>query len=212
MENANRRFLSTILHVKLYYEQEGDALHHVIESLVRVQGIHFSLARNYTWAALQKNNAAAKAKETDFSFREDMWAAVSADLEASKIPDKNRFWSFADLLPPKDGVVPILNQLSFSNTQFFLGGLYNVIPKRIGIHDAKEEELDGFNHLWAVLGFAVGIEDHYNIALQPSLDELRRYYREYYDEYMLPALFHRDADGKNFMEGLYTVGENFIEF
>lgn len=183
---SNRRYLATMLHMKLYYEQEGSSnLENVMESITRTQGVHFCLLRNYTWSGLSeppKNNI----RDEDFSYDGAMWDAIQADLEASSIPKKFREWTFKDILPPRDGVVPLLNQLSFSNAQFFLGGLHPIIPERLGIHDATDDQLDGFNHLWAVLGYSFGIEDHYNVALQPSLETTREYYREYYDQFLLP--------------------------
>ena len=51
-----------------------------------------------------------------------------------------------------------------------------------GIHRATMKEFEGFNHIWAAIGYALGIDDDYIIPLQSGgLEAVRAYYQEIYE-------------------------------
>ena len=52
-----------------------------------------------------------------------------------------------------------LNQFDMSLTQFAFSGLLVTYPERFGLHGNLERDLDAFCHVWAALGYALGIED-----------------------------------------------------
>lgn len=52
-----------------------------------------------------------------------------------------------------------LNQFDMSLTQFAFSGLVVTFPERFGLHGNLDRELDAFCHVWAGLGYALGIED-----------------------------------------------------
>ncbi|CAG7698768.1 unnamed protein product [Allacma fusca] len=63
----------------------------------------------------------------------------------------------------------------------------------------------GWNHLWAVLGYAMGIEDEFNVALHPSLEETHAYYTEYFNKIIIPGLFNIETDSKILVEVLLKI-------
>lgn len=52
-----------------------------------------------------------------------------------------------------------INQRDMALTQFGFMGFALVRSTKVGIHDATEDELKGFIHLWRVVGYVLGIED-----------------------------------------------------
>jgi hypothetical protein len=65
--------------------------------------------------------------------------------------------------------------------------------------------------MWAVLGYAMGMEDEYNIAIQPSLAATKKYYNEMYRQYLMPSLFDLRDDGKTLTEAFYRVKNEIYE-
>lgn len=53
------------------------------------------------------------------------------------------------------------SQMDMALTQFGFMGFGLVRGAMVGIHNAKEEDLRGFIHVWRVLGYVLGIEDRY---------------------------------------------------
>lgn len=54
-----------------------------------------------------------------------------------------------------------INQTEMAITQWSFVGMLILYPQSFGIHDAKDEELEGFCHLWRSLGYQLGMEDEY---------------------------------------------------
>lgn len=93
------------------------------------------------------------------------------DLNASDIPANQR------IMPPShwsNMTVSPFNQQITALTQFAFIGYPILFADRLGIA-ASDEDLWALNHLWAVLGYAIGLDDVYNIALQPDLATTRRF-------------------------------------
>jgi hypothetical protein len=57
-----------------------------------------------------------------------------------------------------------MSQLDMFGTQFAFIGLVVLYPEKFGIY-ATEKELDAFLHVWAGIGYLLGIEDEYNLCL-----------------------------------------------
>jgi hypothetical protein len=68
-----------------------------------------------------------------------------------------------------------------------------MFPKKLGIVDATEEDLEGLVHLWAVLGHYLGIKDEYNWCLE-GLESLQRRGRSLVHSFMLPSMKSADAN------------------
>ena len=169
---SNRRYLATMLHMKLWFEilaepeaerTEPGVNSLILESLLNVRGIHHQIINQL------KRKVPTEAAEGSPDRQEpdtEFWEAVRQDLEASTIPKEFRDYPEAVKLR-KAGVKP-MSHLSMSLTQWMLGGPQVLFPEACGVHGASDEEFEAFNHFWAVLGYAMGMEDEYNVALQPG--------------------------------------------
>ncbi|OXA41128.1 hypothetical protein Fcan01_23990, partial [Folsomia candida] len=115
------------------------------------------------------------------------WPSFHKDLEESNIPLCQR------RIPPTFGeskdFIPF-NQHALALTQFSFVGYPILFPERFGIFRPSEDDLWAFNHFWAILGYTLGLEDKYNIALQPDLKSVREVYLEIFERYTIAAGFH----------------------
>jgi len=101
-------------------------------------------------------------------------------------------------------------------------GLYPVLlPSTIGIA-ACDQDLYAFYHLWATIGFALGIDNKYNPGLQPDLASGRQMLADIFNGYVIPSLFNMDWRTFVFLEGninavnqvlpIYTKGVGMAYF
>lgn len=67
-------------------------------------------------------------------------------------------------LKNKVGFIP---QCSMAMTQFGFMGYALVRPHMLGIKHDNVEDREAFVHLWAVLGYMLGIKDVFNMCLHP---------------------------------------------
>jgi hypothetical protein len=72
------------------------------------------------------------------------------------------------------------NQLDMALTQFAAVGLLSLFPQRYGIRvqDCPDtaEDLRCYIHLWALIGRQLGMEDRFNVCLEPNKELLHRLY------------------------------------
>ncbi|CAG7717234.1 unnamed protein product, partial [Allacma fusca] len=137
----------------------------------------------------------------DWPLDEAMWDAVLMDLIASNIPEQYRRYSENILESIKTSKIT-LNQYHMGTTQHLFVAIPFIVRDRVDITNPAEEQILGWNHLWAVLGYAMGIEDEFNVALHPSLEETHAYYTEYFNKIILPGLFNIETDSKILVEVL----------
>ncbi|CAL8130517.1 unnamed protein product [Orchesella dallaii] len=93
-------------------------------------------------------------------WKEEVSTAVSADLnhiDSSTAPKHLLTWK-----PPL-----AVSQLDMALVQFMFIWMYWGFPKLLGIKN-RAEELKGVIHLWAIHGRMIGIQDEYNICLNPD--------------------------------------------
>ncbi|KAL0110130.1 hypothetical protein PUN28_013637 [Cardiocondyla obscurior] len=78
-----------------------------------------------------------------------------------------------------------LNQGDMSGTQFASMGLIVLYPEKFGIHDASDEDLEAFCHLWRGIGYLLGIEDQYNFC-RGSLQDVRQRTKDFIESWVKP--------------------------
>ncbi|KAL0106516.1 hypothetical protein PUN28_016308 [Cardiocondyla obscurior] len=66
-----------------------------------------------------------------------------------------------------------INNGDFAMTQFCFIVLPVLYPKNIGIHDATDEDLEAFCHMWKCYGYFLGIDDEYNFC-RGTFDEIKQ--------------------------------------
>ncbi|CAG7826785.1 unnamed protein product [Allacma fusca] len=80
-----------------------------------------------------------------------LWTAFEADLQKSGIVENSRRYS-ENYLRHREHYCSPLNQFVLANIQFLLAGLPFVAPDILAMTNPTNEELIGWNHMWAVLG------------------------------------------------------------
>jgi hypothetical protein len=107
--------------------------------------------------------------------------------------------------------IPLYNQ------QGMVFVIYNIIAypilysERMGF-TSDCEDLWAFNHLFASAAYGLGIDDKWNVMLQPDLESAKAYYTEIFNNHVLPTLFKFDHPTRLIMDnvfkglGLLTAG------
>ena len=75
-----------------------------------------------------------------------------------------------------------------SVTQFVFVWLVILLPEKIGLKLATDQEMEGFIHLWRCIGWMLGIEDRYNFCKWERLSDARRWTRYFKNHLAMPML------------------------
>lgn len=89
--------------------------------------------------------------------------------------------------------LPPISQTDMTLTQFGFMGLAVCRSKLVGIHNASNEEFDGFIHFWRVIGSILGIKDRYNICRE-SIEETRQICEALIDKILIPNFENKQTD------------------
>ncbi|XP_066586536.1 uncharacterized protein [Prorops nasuta] len=99
------------------------------------------------------------------------------------------------------------SQTDMALAQFGFIGFILVCSEKLGLTCTKEE-LEGFVHMWRVIGYMLGMEDKYNLCTG-SVEEATELCRRLLDEVFLPSFATRsknfDEMGRVLIEGLWPV-------
>ncbi|OXA46335.1 hypothetical protein Fcan01_18576 [Folsomia candida] len=200
---AMKRYASTIEQVNTWYNgslKESTDDNDILSSLLRVRGLHTAAMKAGNERMHGENPRPLINKELyeRVQLDEGMWKAFETDLKNSDVTEK--FRKVPEKYTGRDGKYYAVSQFQQAMTQFAFVGFPVLFPERLFLLDAKDEDLVAYNHLWAVLGHALGIEDEYNIALQPDLKTTKEYYQHIYENWYLPQFFNLDFHTKVLME------------
>lgn len=80
-----------------------------------------------------------------------------------------------------------VNQMEMALTQFGFVGLFVLFPRKFGAHSVSDEDMDSFVHLWRGLGYALGLEDRYNLC-NGDLETVRQRSRDIIHLWVKPNL------------------------
>lgn len=176
---AAKRYLSTALRVLSWYEEDIWDKNSVAHKNIQVvRAYHKNTVKRMVNEPKEELERKSKLKNvvptTDIKcqslgvLQEDFKGACPFWVEATK----------SDV---------IINQAEMSFTLFGFMGLVILYPEKLGIVGVTEEELDGFVHLWRVLGHLLGIEDRFNMC-QGSFDQVKRRCQQIVDKLFIPNL------------------------
>ncbi|OXA39510.1 hypothetical protein Fcan01_25723 [Folsomia candida] len=88
-----------------------------------------------------------------------------------------------------------------------------LFPKEMAIN-ACDADFWAINHFFAAIGYGLGIDEKYNIFLQPDLKSARIYYRKIHEQVIIPSLFNFDKQTKlmmdNILKGLSTLTSGIL--
>jgi len=152
--NSRMRYLSTILHLRRWYE--SDLLR---KSAKGANDVYMVRKLHSKVLELLFSEDACLIDDEDLLLtdeQEDLLKALQKDLEdvdCSELPDN--FNSYDPNV--------LMSQLDMVLVQYAFMGFIASSPERFGIHDRMG--LTGFIHIWAVIGTLLGIEDRFNLGL-----------------------------------------------
>ncbi|RZF34928.1 hypothetical protein LSTR_LSTR011422 [Laodelphax striatellus] len=176
---AFRRYLSTAVKVKSWFEtdlfKEGSVGH---TSIRTVNAMHSQVSR-----ALNDNQVPATWHPPPPTPAAQNCCAVAPVLRSAA------HLAQASSVRRRQPVRPVvyLSQCSLSVTQWGFVGMIVTYPAQFGAANASQEELEGFLHLWRVIGYLLGIEDQFNFC-DGSLEEVRERSRALTSEWIVPEL------------------------
>ncbi|CAL1683253.1 unnamed protein product [Lasius platythorax] len=78
-----------------------------------------------------------------------------------------------------------VNNADMAGVQCSFVALFLLCPQSIGVHDATDEDLEAFCHMWRCYGYCLGMEDEYNFC-RGSLEEIKQRVRDLYQYWILP--------------------------
>lgn len=202
MDRAVKRYTATATQILLWYRNSIMDPHQrevLTNSLRKVRTLHLDGA----FKAISRLGSGRKkyidAKQSEMLrhlwaqqppsvvFDDRYWAALEKDLKESNVPKQKRHfpkWS--------DTGGPPISQFAQSLTQFSFVGIPVLFHKELGISHVTKQEFDGFIHMWAALGHALGIKDEFNICLNGGYDQTRKLFKDIYETYFVPAMFQFD--------------------
>lgn len=93
-----------------------------------------------------------------------------------------------------------------SATLFGFIGYVIILPEKIGIAHASKYDLECFVHFWRVIGYALGIEDRFNIC-RGSFQETKAICEEMFQKALLPNVY-KSTDQYLFMSNAMVRGIN----
>ncbi|XP_039289227.1 uncharacterized protein LOC111064063 isoform X2 [Nilaparvata lugens] len=173
---AFRRYLSTAVKVKSWFETdlftEGTVGH---QSIRTVNAMHAQVSR-----AL--NDAISCFPPPPTSPAQSCCAVAPIMRSAAHLAQASSVRRRQPVRP-----VVYLSQCSLSVTQWGFVGLVVTYPDQFGAGNASEEELEGFLHLWRVIGYLLGIEDRFNFC-DGTLEEVRDRSRSLTTHWVIPEL------------------------
>lgn len=196
---ALKRYVSTLVHIKQWYE--GDLLESGGRNhdLSKVRRLHARLGQSlnsWHFSKAQPSNTVPEIHEGDRIFLE----AIHSDFQESFVPARS-FQPESD-----DEMTPTISQFDMAVTQFCFMGFLSLFPKAFGISDLKG--LDGFVHVWALIGSRLGIQDRFNICLTIN----HRYRRHILHNILLPEMSKCGSDTLILWTSLVSGIGKFVPF
>jgi len=203
MEKFSKVYTAAVGQFSLYSRDglgEDSDTENVLTSIKNIRKRHLRVVELMT-AEMDKSEYRNDLEQTADNYKlkyTKFWEALDKDVRAAESLEPYHDWpkSYSSTL---DSAVPI-NQFTLAMAQWILCGLVVGFPEAVLIHSARDEDLIAFNHLFAVLGYALGIQDEYNVALQPSLEKQKKFSREILYHYFIPALFNSTKSSKMLVE------------
>nr|XP_046488049.1 uncharacterized protein LOC124221784 isoform X1 [Neodiprion pinetum] len=149
------------------------------------------LAVRASHAAVKHMVDASTTEETDNAVKIPNLSCPSRDMllkDFSEACETPAVGQCPFLVKPNDPDRPKgFNQFEMSFTQWQLVGLVICYPQYFGIHDATEEDLDAYCHLWRSIGYQLGAEDEYNFC-RGTLHEIQQLSHDFLDVWVKPNL------------------------
>lgn len=171
-----KRYLSTVLRVKSWYEDDiWDKNSSGYKNLRAVRAMHLNISK-------KMNSESEEGLNSKLRKDDALWCPLNDDL-------REDFRSLCPVFQCSPGCFRnrkiYVNQCEMSLTQFGFFGLMLLYPGKFGAGNASKKELDGFVHMWRVLGYYLGIDDKFNFC-QGSMEEIKERCKSVIDYWYKP--------------------------
>ena len=179
---AFRRYLTTLIHIKGWYE--GNLVHDndpvgsspspAVQDIYRIRTLHCRISKslsnklytkNTTTTVIFKDERVEECNNNNNSHKL-LVKAVRSDLESTFPGTQGSRVTLTGHEPGQQ--MPVISQLDMAVTQFCFMGFISLFPKSFGIHGRDNRGLEGFVHVWALIGYHLGIEDDFNLGLNSN--------------------------------------------
>ncbi|XP_021943575.1 uncharacterized protein LOC110842170 [Folsomia candida] len=165
--NARMRYLSTILHLKKWYE--SDLLR---KSAKGAQDVNYVRKLHAKVLDLLLSDDSCVVDEEDLILTDEQECLLKTLLSDAQSSSAEELSADFNSYDPE----VLMSQLDMVLIQYAFMGFIAMAPETFGIHDRMG--LTGFIHIWAVIGTLLGIDDRFNLGLhqdQQSLDLISQY-------------------------------------
>ncbi|CAG7716615.1 unnamed protein product, partial [Allacma fusca] len=208
-DKSARRYLATAQQIHLWYH--SDILSpQWTQSVEKVREIHSFVAfyvdtLNDTYA----NIKVAEEKRSGFKPNEKMWEAFNLDIknfDREKILSQSVHFNIS-LPKPKFK----FNQYTMTLTIWAFMALPILSPTQLGISKYSERDLQGFAHLWATVGYALGTEERFIFCKTPDeWPECKLFLKGLFQTHFLPQLLDLNFEGETMIESLLWGMEKLV--
>jgi len=158
-ETSLKKYLLTILRVKRWYESDLlDQSSKAAKDIFSVRKVQRNAAKNFH-VYVPPPTYQLKLNDDE----DKLLTALREDLKSVEADPKNKPKIYTTVNPD----VP-LSQYDLAIIQFAFFGFVALFPKVFGIHETRKKHakgMEGFVHIWALLGSLLGLEDSYNLCI-----------------------------------------------
>ena len=177
-----KRYLSTLVHIKSWYEQDilnenGEAA----KDILRIRQVH---ARVSMTLSAKRDATASSVHHNSLEMIDNQVVNIDLIQPSPANPDshitmelvqsiKSEFERLDEKYGNNNGPnlvacsQHVMSQLDMLVTQFCFVGFITTYPELFGILSSRDSAgIEGFNHLWALIGHLLGIQAEFNICLE----------------------------------------------
>ncbi|XP_072762481.1 uncharacterized protein [Anoplolepis gracilipes] len=80
-----------------------------------------------------------------------------------------------------------INNMDIAGLQGTFVSMFLLRPQDIGVHNATDQDIEAFCHMWRCYGYYLGLEDKYNFC-RGNLKELKQRAQDFYQYWIIPNL------------------------
>lgn len=180
MELALKRYESTGKRIMSWYHGEpwvkGTEAY---KNMQTTHKLHLMMRKKLCQMDNEQIDAASKIAEPFCSEREILLEDFATGCPFEKLNQRPYVMINESPYRPKG-----INNMDLAAVQAGFMGLFLLRPQDIGVHNATDEDIEGFCHMWKCYGYFLGLKDEYNFC-QGSFEEVKQRTRDFY-QYWVP--------------------------
>ncbi|XP_025153372.1 uncharacterized protein LOC112588267 isoform X2 [Harpegnathos saltator] len=166
---AFKRYLDTAMQIFSWYEGEpwvkGTKAYKAMQ-IARIK--HMNITTKISRMNKEQVNAATKIAYTLYP-EDELFLKDMDSIYPSENPERHR----NKVLKTSELTIKALNNTTVTVAQGSFILLSIIYPQNIGLHNATDEDLEAFCHMWKCYGYFLGAEDEYNFC-RGSLEEIKQ--------------------------------------